>query len=134
MKQKTFTLRMFLSVALLSAMVVGPAAVPIITPPTLRTIIACQGQTTGMIVVTDSRGRTYTQACDADLRSAPGYPGLFPTVEAPWQVTIIVLPVSLRARWLTVCHSQIISAPNHVQCATTGPAALTVDFYMILGF
>ena len=49
-------------------------------------------------MVTDSRGRTTTQTCGADLRTMLGYPGLYPTEDAPWLVTIIVQPKSVQSR------------------------------------
>jgi MFS family permease len=134
MKHSRLFLNLFV-VAWLSGVLVAPVASPIITPrATLRTIIACQGQTAGTIVVTDSRGHTTTQTCDASLRSMSGYPGLVPTEVTPWQVTITAQPLFSREGLPRTCRSLVTSVPIHVQCAANSPAPLTVDFYMILAF
>jgi hypothetical protein len=135
MKQHTLPLRMLLSVVVMSVLMLGPAAVPIITPrASIRTIISCQSQTTGTVVVTDSRGRTFTQTCSAGMRTMLGYPGLYPTEDAPWLVTITVWPTSIRAGLPMICRSQITSVPIHLQCATISPTPLTIDVDMILTF
>jgi hypothetical protein len=134
MKPNTSAVKTLLSVVIMS-LLLSPAAVPIITPrATVRTIIGCQSQTTAMVVVTDSRGRTYLQTCGASLKSMLGYPGLYPTEDAPWQVTIIVQPASRSAGWPRICHSQITGVPLHMECAGVNPASLGVDFDMILTF
>jgi hypothetical protein len=126
---------MLVPVVVMSLVMLAPAAVPIITPrATLRTIFACQGQVAGIVVVTDARGHTYTQTCDADLKTALGYPGLYPTEDAPWQVLIIVSSQSLQIKLPQSCQSRITSVPIHMQCAAAGLEPLTVDFDMILTF
>ena len=135
MKQYTLPSRMLLSVVVMSVLMFGPAAVPIITPrASIRTIIACQSHTTGTVVVTDSRGRTTTLTCGAGMRTMLGYPGLYPTEDAPWLVTILVQPTSIRAGLPRTCRSQITRVPIHLECAAASPAPLTVDVYMILTF
>ena len=135
MNQKIPALRRFLSSVVMSVLILGPAAVPIITPrATVRTIIGCQSQTLGTVTVTDSRGQTYTQTCSAGLRTMLGYPGLYPTEDAPWLVTITVRPTSSRAGLPRTCRSQITSVPIHLECAAASPAPMMVDVYMILTF
>jgi hypothetical protein len=135
MTQNLSPLRLFLSVVVLVVLLLGPTAVPIITPrASVRTIIACQSQTTGTIVVTDSRGRIYTQTCGAGTKSMLGYPGLYPTEDEPWLVVISMQPSSIRAGLPRICHSQITSVPIHLECAAISPAPLTVDVVMILTF
>jgi hypothetical protein len=135
MKQNISSLRMLLSIVVTSVLVLGPAAVPIITPrATVRTLIGCQSQTTGTVVVTDSRGRTTTQMCSAGMRTMLGYPGLYPTEDTPWLVTITVWPASLRAGLPMFCRSQVTTVPIHLECAAASTAPLTVDVDMILTF
>jgi hypothetical protein len=135
MKQNISSLRMLLSVIVMSVLVLGPVAVPIITPrATVRTIIGCQSETTGTVAVTDSRGRTYTQTCSAGMRTMLGYPGLYPTEDTPWLVTITVWPTSSRAGLPRTCRSQITNVPIHLECAAASPAPLTVDVDLILTF
>jgi hypothetical protein len=135
MKHTLSVLKMLVPMVVLSLVMLTPAAVPIITPrATIRTIIGCQSQTTGTVVVTDSQGRTYIQTCGTVLKSMLGYPELYPTEAAPWQVTIIVLPTSGGAGWPRICHSQITSVPLHMECTGVSPASLGVDVDMILTF
>jgi hypothetical protein len=135
MKHTLSVLKMLLPVVVMSLIMLAPAAAPIITPrATLRTIIVCQSHTTGTVVVTDSHGRTTTLTCSAGMRTMLGYPGLYPTEDAPWLVTIIAQPTSIRAGLPRTCRSQITSVPIHLECAAASPAPLTVDFDMILTF
>jgi len=133
MKHTLSVVKMLVPVLVISLVTLAPAAAPIITPrATLRTIFACQSLAMGTVVVTDARGHNYAQTCGASLKTALGYPGLYPTEDAPWQVTILVQPASLRWEWPQICHTQITGVPLHVECATISLAPVTVDFDMIL--
>jgi hypothetical protein len=135
MKHTLSVLKTLVPVIVMSLIMLAPAAVPIITPrATLRTIFACQGQVAGIVVVTDARGHTFSQTCSPNLKTALGYPGLYPTENAPWQVIIIARPQPFQIGLPQTCRSRITSVPVHWQCAAVGLEPLTVDFDMILTF
>jgi hypothetical protein len=133
MKYTLSALKMLVPVMALSLIMLAPAAVPIITPrATLRTIFICQGLTTGTVAMTDARGHTTTQTCDATRKSALGYPGLYPSADAPWLVIITVRPKAFQIGLPQTCQFRITSVPVHLQCAAPGLELLSVNFDLIL--
>jgi hypothetical protein len=132
MKQNLAALRMFLSVTVMSVLVLGPAARPIIEPRAIvLTVITCRNQVMGTVVVTDSRGRTYALGCSPDQRTAFSPARQSPAADAPWLVAVTARPVSSREGLPRACRFQVTSIPTHVQCAAASPAPLTVDFDLI---
>jgi hypothetical protein len=133
MKHTLSILKMLTPMIVMSFIILEPTAAPIITPrATIHTIIVCHSQITATVMVTDSRGHIYTQTCSAGLRTMLGYPGLYPTEDAPWLMTISVQPKSAREGLPRTCRSQITRVPIHLECAAASPAPLTVDVDMIL--
>jgi hypothetical protein len=131
MKQNLAALQMFLSVAVMSMLVLGPAARPIIEPRAIvLTVVTCRNQVTGTVVVTDSQGRTYTLGCSPDQRTMFSPARQSPAADAPWLVTVTARPVSSGEGLPRTCRFQVTSVPIHVQCAAS-PASLTVDFDLI---
>ncbi len=136
MKHSITTVRILLSIVVMSVIVQGPAAVPIIEPRvTIRTLIACQGQTAGTVIVKDSRGFTYTLTCGGSSHEILGHPGLLPTSETPWQVAITAVPPDLLWSGLPqICWLQVTGLPAHLQCPAASGAPLIVDLQEIATF
>lgn len=135
MKQNLAAVRMFLSLAVLSVLVLSPTARPIVEPRAIvLVVVTCRNQVTGTVVVTDSQGRTFTLECSADQPTVFNPVRQSPAEDAPWQVTITTRPVSGREGLPGTCRLQITSVPIHVQCTAASPALLTVDVDMFLTF
>ncbi len=134
MRHNTSALRILLSVVVMSVIIQSLAAVPFVEPRiTFRALIACTGQTTGTVLVKDSRGHTYTLTCGSGSHAVLGYPQLLPTPETPWQVVIMVAPPDiLRSGLSQICWRQVTGLPTYLQCPAARGAPLMVDFLLVI--
>ena len=123
---------LFAAIVMLGVMLT-PAVRPIITPPaSARVIISCLGLTTGAVALTDSHGYSYTQTCGPNLKAVLGYPGLYPTEDAPTQAIITVRPMPYQIALPGTCQFRLTSVPIHVSCVAVGLEPLSVDLDLIL--